>query len=170
MYYMFVFFFGSWGSVLVFFFFQAEDGIRDTSVTGVQTCALPICKNPARGKAEDLAGDGDGLDLGLGRIGQRVAVEREFDRLGAMQACRQPAQLRTEARPSQLGEGPVAPAERPVGDALPHGARQARPNGEHALIERMERAAAFPQFENVGRRKRAHATSPRRSASVRSAR
>src|SRR5437763_4999921 len=27
---------------LAFFFFQAEDGIRDTSVTGVQTCALPI--------------------------------------------------------------------------------------------------------------------------------
>src|SRR5437016_12098885 len=26
-----------------FFFFQAEDGIRDWSVTGVQTCALPIC-------------------------------------------------------------------------------------------------------------------------------
>src|SRR5205823_9968306 len=27
---------------LVFFFFQAEDGIRDKLVTGVQTCALPI--------------------------------------------------------------------------------------------------------------------------------
>src|SRR5437879_12505278 len=27
---------------MYFFFFQAEDGIRDTSVTGVQTCALPI--------------------------------------------------------------------------------------------------------------------------------
>src|ERR1017187_10993359 len=27
---------------IFFFFFQAEDGIRDTSVTGVQTCALPI--------------------------------------------------------------------------------------------------------------------------------
>src|SRR5690554_5469575 len=26
------------------FFFQAEDGIRDADVTGVQTCALPICK------------------------------------------------------------------------------------------------------------------------------
>src|SRR6266568_8281000 len=25
------------------FFFQAEDGIRDGTVTGVQTCALPIC-------------------------------------------------------------------------------------------------------------------------------
>src|SRR5437762_3713062 len=29
-------------SFFLFFFFQAEDGIRDTSVTGVQTCALPI--------------------------------------------------------------------------------------------------------------------------------
>ena len=28
--------------VLYFFFFQAEDGIRDYDVTGVQTCALPI--------------------------------------------------------------------------------------------------------------------------------
>src|SRR5712675_3268816 len=27
-----------------FFFFQAEDGIRDVAVTGVQTCALPICR------------------------------------------------------------------------------------------------------------------------------
>src|SRR5699024_11322865 len=27
----------------VVFFFQAEDGIRDRNVTGVQTCALPIC-------------------------------------------------------------------------------------------------------------------------------
>src|SRR2546426_6977396 len=29
---------------LVFFFFQAEDGIRDYKVTGVQTCALPISR------------------------------------------------------------------------------------------------------------------------------
>src|SRR5260370_4964256 len=28
--------------MFIFFFFQAEDGIRDSSVTGVQTCALPI--------------------------------------------------------------------------------------------------------------------------------
>src|SRR5207344_3606289 len=28
--------------IIVFFFFQAEDGIRDADVTGVQTCALPI--------------------------------------------------------------------------------------------------------------------------------
>src|SRR5256886_13578648 len=29
-----------------FFFFQAEDGIRDLTVTGVQTCALPISPSP----------------------------------------------------------------------------------------------------------------------------
>src|SRR5439155_12626461 len=34
------------------FFFQAEDGIRDGHVTGVQTCALPICLNPF----EDMLG------------------------------------------------------------------------------------------------------------------
>src|SRR5256885_5031189 len=33
----------------IFFFFQAEDGIRDYKVTGVQTCALPIC--PLRGQS-----------------------------------------------------------------------------------------------------------------------
>ena len=35
----------------VFFFFQAEDGIRDDLVTGVQTCALPICA-PGASRAE----------------------------------------------------------------------------------------------------------------------
>src|SRR5439155_17453358 len=30
----------------IFFFFQAEDGIRDGHVTGVQTCALPISTSP----------------------------------------------------------------------------------------------------------------------------
>src|ERR1041385_4948846 len=31
------------------FFFQAEDGIRDVAVTGVQTCALPISELPLSG-------------------------------------------------------------------------------------------------------------------------
>src|SRR5438874_13009125 len=52
-------------NLLVFFFFQAEDGIRDLYVTGVQTCALPIYfgkREPddvrrllAAGSFEDLA-------------------------------------------------------------------------------------------------------------------
>src|SRR2546422_1266484 len=34
--------FFSFNHCIFFFFFQAEDGIRDVAVTGVQTCALPI--------------------------------------------------------------------------------------------------------------------------------
>src|SRR3989442_6348368 len=33
---------------MFFFFFQAEDGIRDADVTGVQTCALPISRSSPR--------------------------------------------------------------------------------------------------------------------------
>src|SRR5258706_14661162 len=39
-------------SYLCIFFFQAEDGIRDWSVTGVQTCALPISCGRGRGTIE----------------------------------------------------------------------------------------------------------------------
>src|SRR5438093_2290477 len=42
---------------IFFFFFQAEDGIRDWSVTGVQTCALPI--SPAIGEHVGIENVGD---------------------------------------------------------------------------------------------------------------
>src|SRR2546430_7619254 len=38
---------------LFFFFFQAEDGIRDLTVTGVQTCALPIYGGDLLGRISD---------------------------------------------------------------------------------------------------------------------
>src|SRR5205807_7430345 len=44
----------------VFFFFQAEDGIRDYKVTGVQTCALPISHGRDLGKADEV-GEGTGI-------------------------------------------------------------------------------------------------------------
>src|SRR3712207_7696458 len=51
---------------MFFFFFQAEDGIRDIGVTGVQTCALPIydvvLPDPAAGVA-----DGDTVVLNRAR-------------------------------------------------------------------------------------------------------
>src|SRR5260370_26817315 len=48
-----------------FFFFQAEDGIRDSSVTGVQTCALPIYSWRIRWRkcSEDFA-DCDAVGFG----------------------------------------------------------------------------------------------------------
>src|SRR5215813_6299834 len=52
-----------------FFFFQAEDGIRDADVTGVQTCALPISVHggPARSRPGDQ-------DLGGAAAGRVPAV------------------------------------------------------------------------------------------------
>src|SRR3989441_12497886 len=49
------------GTIYIFFFFQAEDGIRDKLVTGVQTCALPI--------AIASLGNGRLLDQGIVDIG-----------------------------------------------------------------------------------------------------
>src|SRR6266567_4811432 len=60
---------GTGGGLL--FFFQAEDGIRDLTVTGVQTCALPIF-DVGRHEASIPAGD---------ESGEIAAVEAD-DRIG----------------------------------------------------------------------------------------
>src|SRR5207253_7986783 len=67
-----------------FFFFQAEDGIRDGHVTGVQTCALPIyhrnfaertaLNSPLQGTAADL------IKLAMIGIDRRLAEERSEER------------------------------------------------------------------------------------------
>src|SRR3989449_11684304 len=82
-------------SRLLFFFFQAEDGIRDVAVTGVQTCALPIylearvspevCELSAE-PIDPLARGGvalDAVDADL-EIGQSRAVQG-FDQLRGQQ-------------------------------------------------------------------------------------
>src|SRR6266498_800298 len=55
---------------MFFFFFQAEDGIRDADVTGVQTCALPILRGPGVDAAAIEA---------LGAGWWPLAVARELD-------------------------------------------------------------------------------------------
>src|SRR6266540_5558872 len=76
-----------------FFFFQAEDGIRDRDVTGVQTCALPIYSRP------------------VGRL----------DEAGVAAAGRSCAQARRAARAGGQGEQatPAAGLERVVVAELP---------------------------------------------------
>src|SRR5690606_40017641 len=64
------------------FFFQAEDGIRDFHVTGVQTCALPICKGHQGGSpqkkhqqddaSDDVTGQGHLAAPPSGRSGPRA--------------------------------------------------------------------------------------------------
>src|SRR5438874_3300860 len=65
----------------ILFFFQAEDGIRDLYVTGVQTCALPICRR-ARGRAaHGLLGARLRLQYHLGKADRRETgrMSRRFD-------------------------------------------------------------------------------------------
>src|SRR3712207_7752365 len=64
-----------------FFFFQAEDGIRDIGVTGVQTCALPIFMGSGIAEVAARAGfgvrvvepDEEGLERARRAIGRSVA-------------------------------------------------------------------------------------------------
>src|SRR5439155_2130171 len=65
----------------VVFFFQAEDGIRDGHVTGVQTCALPISR------ATLLSGGGDGATLPPPSRG-RVRHDRTTHEIGRA-SCRE---------------------------------------------------------------------------------
>src|SRR3712207_7632892 len=66
----------------VFFFFQAEDGIRDIGVTGVQTCALPIYPDEA-GVPDDREPNEDGIERPGAVFGDPeddLPVERGFQR------------------------------------------------------------------------------------------
>src|SRR3972149_9801467 len=65
-------------AVLFFFFFQAEDGIRDLTVTGVQTCALPISfrNSPARLAVELNPVDDAGRPTRRREIGRASCRER----------------------------------------------------------------------------------------------
>src|SRR5204863_7044957 len=60
-------------ATFIVFFFQAEDSIRDLYVTGVQTCALPIFREPFaqrhhRGGIAGKGAVGKGVDLGEGQV------------------------------------------------------------------------------------------------------
>src|SRR2546428_5018559 len=73
------------GEVMRFFFFQAEDGIRDLIVTGVQTCALPILAlgaNPGSGTLSGtttvaaVAGVATLPGLSINKVGTRSEERR----------------------------------------------------------------------------------------------
>src|SRR5690606_37303755 len=95
----------------VLFFFQAEDGIRDFHVTGVQTCALPISQQlyamPAAG-GEPRQLTGCALDVGSYRLspdGSRVAFSADtFADCAADLAC---TKKKLDARAADKASGRV---------------------------------------------------------------
>src|SRR6266403_5948661 len=96
--------------IFFFFFFQAEDGIRDLYVTGVQTCALPISHfvehvgNAARhARAEIAPGRAEHDDVAPGHVLAAMVAHRLDDRIRAAVAhgkalARHAADVRLTAR------------------------------------------------------------------------
>src|SRR2546430_8180540 len=74
----------------MFFFFQAEDGIRDLTVTGVQTCALPIFPGEGRGRVPS------------GRRANRIRFAEQFTRVVDGRGCKG---CRTRTRSPKIAEG-----------------------------------------------------------------
>src|SRR2546430_16411151 len=77
----------------LFFFFQAEDGIRDLTVTGVQTCALPISCGIATDRLKLAIYGSAGVFFGLCGVMQlsrlpqgdpTVAIRTELDVIAAV--------------------------------------------------------------------------------------
>src|SRR2546429_1781925 len=86
--------------MIVFFFFQAEDGIRDVAVTGVQTCALPIsCRrsDPASRRTATLPRAVSHPDYDRRpRILTRSTARHEVVRVAGLPGC--PGSPRSEER------------------------------------------------------------------------
>src|SRR2546430_17711284 len=115
---------------LSFFFFQAEDGIRDLTVTGVQTCALPI--SPPRCGAPRAAAWYHRRRGGRTRTRPRL---RERGRPGAAGAGRD---CRGWARAPRGGGGLPGGGGAPARGAPPHPRAATRDGG------RTEHGGAYP--------------------------
>src|SRR2546430_6640514 len=86
--------------LLFFFFFQAEDGIRDLTVTGVQTCALPISVRKLR---SGLLMNSD--DLGRKRRIHRRELLFRLEPLAIQYQVVLAAQLRADLRSEERRVG-----------------------------------------------------------------
>src|SRR2546422_1581182 len=85
--------------MLFFFFFQAEDGIRDVAVTGVQTCALPIYRR----QQGHLLGIDERGGTGAPRVEHLILLCRRLDRLQLDRlALKAEIDLRSEEHTSEL--------------------------------------------------------------------
>src|SRR5215217_8027261 len=129
--------------ILFFFFFQAEDGIRYIGVTGVQTCALPICTDPRRrwidagdhrpGGDERVGGRG-GAAGGVATAPPRRHVRLHGQRLGRGRAGRRRprAAARREQAPA-CGAAVARPCRRTGGQLAGAGVRAMRSSGRRGL-------------------------------------
>src|SRR2546429_6577316 len=85
---------------VIFFFFQAEDGIRDVAVTGVQTCALPILSRGPEWREPSRSS---------------TLLSKEDDRDGSLHSGPRDSDLRPVLRPGRGLRPALRSEERRVG-------------------------------------------------------
>src|SRR6266540_7078061 len=111
-------------SVWLFFFFQAEDGIRDRDVTGVQTCALPISRNGP--SADPASPTPDQMPRAFARSsGSKALFTIETDTV-KMIPPPTPCTIRAAMRKRMVG-APAHAAEAPTNRTMPMSAILRRP-------------------------------------------
>src|SRR5215813_5100622 len=110
--------------MVVFFFFQAEDGIRDADVTGVQTCALPISNvldtipGPLRDRMEIITLPGYTAQEKL-QIARRYLVPRQLEANGLKaQQCEITDEALTRIIEDYTREAGVRNLEREIGNVF----------------------------------------------------
>src|SRR5438067_4821482 len=95
--------YSAYSSYMISFFFQAEDGIRDRNVTGVQTCALPISCLPSQPGVHPTLG-WDGRQVPIYRVGDNfravvpIRVEERVGRHTVRLEYREPGHRSEERR------------------------------------------------------------------------
>src|SRR2546426_591875 len=103
-------------SYYMFFFFQAEDGIRDYKVTGVQTCALPISTAVAAAGVDRLPAATDRTRARRGRVAEG---SRQGSRCRSGTVVRH-RELRAGCAARRPGRGPRAASGHRWADGLRH--------------------------------------------------
>src|SRR3712207_3990094 len=145
-----------------FFFFQAEDGIRDIGVTGVQTCALPILNIPAI-RAEGFEADDtlatlsrrvpEGIEL-LIVTGDQDAMQLVDGRVKVLRTTRGVSETKAYGREEVIEDYGVTPEQIPdykalVGDPSDNipGVRGIGPKGAASLLREFGSVARI--YENL---------------------
>src|SRR2546430_9033088 len=89
-------------SVFMFFFFQAEDGIRDLTVTGVQTCALPISESVDKEVGHRIAQIRQAHGLKVAQVARAIGVSHR--QLTAIENGARSAQVDTRSEERRVGK------------------------------------------------------------------